>query len=92
SAPVAAPAAPVAAPAASAPAVGASTIKAPMPGTVLSIKVTAGQSVKRGDVLLILEAMKMENEISAPADGVVAGIRVQAGSTVNTGDPMVDLA
>ena len=59
---------------------------------MLSIKVAAGQAVKRGDVLLILEAMKMENEISAPADGVVAGIRVQAGSTVNTGDPMVDLA
>jgi glutaconyl-CoA decarboxylase len=63
-----------------------------MPGTVLSLKVSAGQAVKRGDVLLILEAMKMENEISAPADGTVAAIRVQAGSTVNTGDPMVDLA
>ncbi|HUW69045.1 MAG TPA: biotin/lipoyl-containing protein [bacterium] len=71
---------------------GAATIKAPMPGTVLSLKVSPGQSVKRGDVLLILEAMKMENEISAPSDGVVAAIRVQAGSTVNTGDPMVDLA
>ncbi len=71
---------------------GASTVKAPMPGTVLSLKVSPGQSVKRGDVLLILEAMKMENEISAPANGVVAAIRVQAGSTVNTGDPMVDLA
>jgi len=79
-------AAPVAAPA------GASTVKAPMPGTVLSLKVSPGQSVKRGDVLLILEAMKMENEISAPTDGVVAAIRVQAGSTVNTGDPMVDFA
>lgn len=71
---------------------GASTVKAPMPGTVLSLKVSPGQSVKRGDVLLILEAMKMENEIAAPANGVVAAIRVQAGSTVNTGDPMVDLA
>lgn len=88
-APVPAAPAPAVAPAASA---GANTVKAPMPGTVLSIKVAAGQAVKRGDVLLILEAMKMENEISAPADGVVAGIRVQAGSTVNTGDPMVDLA
>ncbi len=73
-------------------AAGASTVKAPMPGTVLSLKVSPGQSVKRGDVLLILEAMKMENEIAAPANGVVAAIRVQAGSTVNTGDPMVDLA
>jgi glutaconyl-CoA decarboxylase len=83
-------AAPAAAPVAAL--AGASTVKAPMPGTVLSLKVSPGQSVKRGDVLLILEAMKMENEISAPSDGVVAAIRVQAGSTVNTGDPMVDLA
>jgi len=85
------PAAASAAASAAAPA-GASTVKAPMPGTVLSLKVSPGQSVKRGDVLLILEAMKMENEISAPTDGVVAAIRVQAGSTVNTGDPMVDFA
>ncbi|MBU0928838.1 MAG: biotin/lipoyl-binding protein [Spirochaetes bacterium] len=85
--------APVAAPVpAAATAATAGTVKAPMPGTVLSLKVAAGQAVKRGDVLLILEAMKMENEISAPADGTVAAIRVQAGSTVNTGDPMVDLA
>lgn len=84
SAPAAAPSAPAAA--------TAGTVKAPMPGTVLSIKVAAGQAVKRGAVLLILEAMKMENEITAPSDGVVAAIRVQAGSTVNTGDPMVDLA
>ncbi|PKL08460.1 MAG: acetyl-CoA carboxylase biotin carboxyl carrier protein subunit [Spirochaetae bacterium HGW-Spirochaetae-7] len=82
------------APAAAAPAAsgGAVTIKAPMPGTVLSLKVATGNPVKRGDVLMILEAMKMENEISAPSDGVVAAIRVQAGSTVNTGDPMIDLA
>ncbi len=87
---VAAPAAvPATAPAASG---GAFTIKAPMPGTVLSLKVAAGKAVKRGEVLMILEAMKMENEISAPSDGVVAAIRVQAGSTVNTGDPMIDLA
>jgi biotin carboxyl carrier protein len=63
-----------------------------MPGTVLSLKVAAGQAVRRGDVLLILEAMKMENEITSPSDGTVAAVRVQAGSTVNTGDPMVDLA
>lgn len=86
-------AAPAAAPAASpAGAATAGTVKAPMPGTVLSIKVAAGQAVKRGAVLLILEAMKMENEITAPSDGTVAAVRVQAGSTVNTGDPMVDLA
>ncbi|GAB1455547.1 biotin/lipoyl-binding protein [Spirochaetota bacterium] len=85
-------AAPVAA-AAPAPSSGSgATIKAPMPGTVLSLKVSAGQSVKNGDVLMILEAMKMENEISAPCDGVVSAIRVQTGSTVNTGDPMIDLA
>ncbi len=70
----------------------AGTVKAPMPGTILSIKVANGQGVKRGDVLLILEAMKMENEICAPADGTVTQIRVQAGTTVNTGDPMIDLA
>ncbi len=69
-----------------------STVKAPMPGTVLSLKAAVGQAVHRGDVLLILEAMKMENEITSPSDGTVAAFRVQAGSTVNTGDPMVDLA
>ena len=69
-----------------------STVKAPMPGTVLSLKAAVGQAVKRGDVLLILEAMKMENEITSPSDGTIAAFRVQAGSTVNTGDPMVDLA
>ena len=63
-----------------------------MPGTVLAVKVAVGQAVRRGDVLLILEAMKMENEITAPADGTVSSVRVQAGTTVNTGDAMVDLA
>jgi len=63
-----------------------------MPGTILAIKVAAGQSVRKGSVLLILEAMKMENEICAPADAVVSQIRVQVGATVNTGDPMIDLA
>lgn len=71
---------------------GPGSIKAPMPGTILGVKVTKGQSVKRGDVLCILEAMKMENEITAPNDGVVQHIRVQAGTTVNTGDPLIDLA
>ena len=71
---------------------GPGSVKAPMPGTILAVKVTKGQSVKRGDVLCILEAMKMENEITAPNDGTVQHIRVQAGTTVNTGDPLIDLA
>ena len=70
---------------------GATSVKAPMPGTVLSFKVAVGQEVKRGDVILLLEAMKMENEIVAPADGKVASLRVAAGAAVNTGDPLVDL-
>lgn len=90
---VAAPAAaPVmAAPAQTAPVAGASSIKSPMPGTVLSFKVAVGQTVGRGDVLLILEAMKMENEIVATQSGKVAALRVSAGASVNTGDPLVDL-
>ena len=62
-----------------------------MPGTVMSFKVTVGQEVKRGDVLLILEAMKMENEIVAPQAGRVAALRVPVSASVNTGDPLVDL-
>lgn len=88
-APTAAPAAPSASPA---PAAGASSVKAPMPGTILGVKVAAGQAVKKGQVLLILEAMKMENEICAGGDGTVAAVRVQAGQSVNTGDPLVDMA
>ena len=57
-----------------------------MPGTILDVKVQAGASVKRGDVLLILEAMKMENEITAPHDGTVLQIAVQKGASVSTGD------
>lgn len=92
SAPRTAPAAAPAAVAAPAPTAGATLIKAPMPGTILNVKVASGAAVKRGDVLLILEAMKMENEICAPADGRVAVVRVQTGQSVNTGDPLVDLA
>jgi len=90
-APVAQPAiaaAPAPAPAASS---GSLCVQAPMPGTVMSFKVTVGQQVKRGDVLLILEAMKMENEIVAPQAGKVAALRVPASAAVNTGDPLVDL-
>ena len=86
-----APAAPAPAPAPAAAPVGGEQIKAPMPGTVLSIKTSVGAQVKRGDVLLILEAMKMENEIVAPKDGSVAQILVQAGASVNSGDAMVVL-
>lgn len=89
----AAPAAPKAAPKASAPAgaAGANKVNAPMPGTILDVKVSVGQSVKNGDVLCVLEAMKMENEIAAPCDGVVASINVTKGATVNTGDLLLSL-
>ena len=62
-----------------------------MPGTILDVKVKVGDSVKYGDVLLILEAMKMENEIYAPSDGVVASVNVSAGAAVNAGDVLVTL-
>ena len=87
SAPVAAPAAAPAAPAAApAPAVAGDGLKvtAPMPGNILNINVTAGQAVKKGDVMFILEAMKMENEIVAPEDGTVKQILAQKGATVDT--------
>ena len=85
-APAAAPAAP-AAPAtpAAAPAAGATTVSAPMPGTILKVNAVAGQAVKKGDVLMILEAMKMENEIVSPVDGTIAGVSVNAGATVESG-------
>ena len=88
-APKAAPA-PPAAPAAPA-AAGAVEVKAPMPGNILDVKVAAGASVKAGDVLVILEAMKMENEIVAPQDGTVASINVHKGDTVNSGDTLVSM-
>ena len=91
-APVAAPAAaPVAAPAA-APVAGEGTkVPSPMPGTILSVNVSVGQAVKTGDVLMVLEAMKMENDIVAPCDGVVKQILVSKGSTVNTDEVLVVL-
>lgn len=97
SAPVATPVAqaPVqaAAPAQSAPvaAAGANAIVAPMPGTINAVKVTSGQQVKKGDVLVILEAMKMENEIYADKDGKVGQVFVQKGASVQTGAPLVEI-
>lgn len=101
-APVAAPAvapAPVAAPAPAAPAAapapapaGGQTVTAPMPGNILKVNVTAGQAVKAGQVLCVLEAMKMENEIMAPCDGKVAQVLVSKGATVDTDAPLVTLA
>ena len=82
-APVAAPAA-AAAPVAAAPA-GGEKVCAPMPGNILSVNVTAGQAVKKGDVLMVLEAMKMENEIMAPCDGTVASVNTSKGSSVESG-------
>ena len=97
-APAAAPApAPAAAPAAApAPAAAAVTaagevVAAPMPGNILKVNVSQGQAVKAGDVLVVLEAMKMENEIMAPHDGTVASVNVNKGATVNTGDTLVTL-
>jgi len=90
-APVAAPAAaPAPAPVAAAP-VGGETVNAPMPGNILDIKVANGASVKKGDVLIILEAMKMENEIMAPCDGTV-NVVVTKGSAVETGAVLCTIA
>jgi len=81
-APKAAPSAPVA----------GETMSAPMPGTILDIKVSEGQTVKAGEIILILEAMKMENELVAPKDGTVAKIYVSKSESVNTGDSLVTIA
>ena len=80
----AAPAAPKAA--APAPVANGLKVVSPMPGTILDVKVSVGASVKKGDILMILEAMKMENEIVAPEDGTVAQVNVQKGASVNSGD------
>lgn len=86
-APVAAAPAPAAAPAA--PAVGAGEkVTAPMPGTILDVKVSNGASVSKGDVIMVLEAMKMENDIVAPCDGSVTSIVVKKGDTVQSGDTL----
>ncbi len=86
----AAPAAPVA-PAAAGLAAG-TVVEAPMPGNVLKINVTQGQTVKEGDVLIVLEAMKMENEITSTKSGVVAQIVAAKGAVVETGSPLVVIA
>ncbi len=83
-APAVAPA-PAAAPAAAPATAGGETVAAPMPGNILAVNVQNGATVKKGDVLMILEAMKMENEIMSPCDGTVASVNVTKGSTVETG-------
>lgn len=83
-APAPAAAAPAPAPAAAAPA-GGEQVTSPMPGTILDVKVSQGASVKKGDVLMILEAMKMENEIMCPCDGKVASINATKGAAVESG-------
>ena len=107
SAPVQRPAAPAPAPVAAAPApapapaaapapkaaapAGATTVEAPMPGKILNIKVSEGQAVKFGEVVVIMEAMKMETEIVAPAAGTVASVNVSVGDAVDTGAVLVTL-
>ncbi len=97
-APVVAPAAPAEAPkteetpaqnAPAAPTASGTQVKAPMPGSILAVKASVGQAVKAGDVLVVLEAMKMENDITAPCDGTIKEIVVTKGTTVNTDDVLV---
>ena len=70
---------------------GATAVKAPMPGTLIKVNVKVGDAVKKGDVLCVLEAMKMENDIMAPADGVVASVEASQGSSVATDAVLVTL-
>ena len=80
-----------AAPAAPAPA-GGTKIESPMPGNILKVNVKQGDAVRKGDVLMILEAMKMENEIMAPCDGTVSGVNVSAGNAVESGALLCTIA
>ncbi|MBQ8756653.1 MAG: biotin/lipoyl-binding protein [Oscillospiraceae bacterium] len=82
-------AAPAAAPAAPVVTGAGESVSAPMPGTILKVNVTAGQAVKEGDLLCVLEAMKMENEILAPKAGTVTQVVAAKGASVNTGDALV---
>lgn len=70
---------------------GAVKVNAPMPGKILGVKVSTSQTVKRGDVILVLEAMKMENEVVAPQDGTIASVNVAVGDTVEAGDVLATL-
>ena len=72
-------------------AAGSVVVAAPMPGKILNVKSSVGASVKKGDVILVLEAMKMENEVVAPEDGTVASINVAAGDSVEAGDTLATL-
>ena len=90
-APVAAPA-PAAATAPAAAPAGGETVTSPMPGTILSVNVKEGATVNKGDVLMILEAMKMENEIIAPCGGTIASVNVQNGASVETGATLCVIA
>lgn len=90
-APVAAPAAAPAPAPAAAPVAGATVVKAPMPGTIVSVKVKAGDKVTKDTLVAVLEAMKMENEIFAGIDGTVAAVNANSGASVNTGDAIVSI-
>lgn len=83
--------APSQAPAPAAAPAGGETVNSPMPGTILDVKVKAGDKVEEGQVLMVLEAMKMENEIMAPVSGTVASVNVSAGSTVASGDVLCSI-
>ena len=84
-------AAPVAAPAPAAGGAGSVKVSSPMPGKILAVKANVGDSVKKGQVILILEAMKMENEVVAPEDGTIASIDVTVGASVESGDTLATL-
>ena len=91
-APAAAAPAPAAAPAAPTAVAAGEVVAAPMPGNILKVNCSQGQAVKAGDILVVLEAMKMENEILAPRDGTVAQVVTTKGAVVDTGAPLVVLA
>ena len=88
----AAPAAPAAAAAPTAAVTGdGEVVPAPLPGTIFAVKVSAGQALKKGDLVMVIEAMKMENEVFAPRDGTVTQVIAALGATVSTGDPLFTL-